>query len=331
MVLNLMKMSKLRILDAKSDYCGKQSVTSIKYDDNKNISWLNMSFDNGRLVFYRTNICVYDSLRAYIGLCGSDKSKQEIQEFLLETEIKSFYGIELCNNSVDFRRMLVWKKEKNDYLKLLQFIFVLSLAYRDLREELISDGIGAYIEEITSVGHYFQNIKRYNIIDISLENDVLNDDDIEQYNSNLSDVAYLMYDGVTIAEKCGTLLYSVWNNVLMRIHNAETDKYTLHDGMFYDNVTEAISALFNDENFDKEIKLIKDNLYQVKKLMKEYIEPPDECCDAYEALECYYNAYKCLTNLILNVNGSLNSYTNNFNYFIAELNRCYENTEYYFG
>ena len=101
------------------------------------------------------------------------------------------------------------------------------------------------------------------------------------YYDNLETVTYKMLDGAAKAETAGNLIKSVWYNAIYEERDAETDKYTLKNGKFVDDFNDALSNLFSDEEYQKNILAIQNNQDEVISLMKQLNNPPREYEEAY--------------------------------------------------
>ena len=151
----------------------------------------------------------------------------------------------------------------------------------------------------------------------------------KQYKSDIADAAYLMLDGAAEAETCGNLIIKVWNNTIFEISDEESDKFTKSDGVFYSDFNDALSTLINDEEFSEKIVGLLDNQDEVKQKMRELNSPPDDCRDAFDELKKYYEAYIKFTDLVIDMDGSLNSFSEDFNNYDEELMTCYNNMDIY--
>ena len=57
-----------------------------------------------------------------------------------------------------------------------------------------------------------------------------------KYYSNMEKVSFTMIDGAAKAENAGNLIKSVWYNAIFEERNSETDKYTVKNGKFVDDL-----------------------------------------------------------------------------------------------
>lgn len=132
------------------------------------------------------------------------------------------------------------------------------------------------------------------------------------YYVNMETVSYAMLDGAAKAENVGNLIKSVWYNAIYEERSGETDQYTMKDGMFVDDFNDALSELFVDEKFINSISEIELNQSEVTDLMKQLTNPPKKYEEAYSVLKEYYENYLKLTKIVINLTGSLNSFSEDF-------------------
>lgn len=151
----------------------------------------------------------------------------------------------------------------------------------------------------------------------------------EEYGSNLSLAAYSMLSGASDAETCGNLIKQVWYNAIYKESDSKTDKYTKPDGYYVSDFNDALQNLFSDSSFSSQLADINDNKDTVNSLMKKLKNPPEDYKDAYDSLSKLYDAYISLTNLATDPNGSLQTYSQNFNDADSETLNCYNALKMY--
>ena len=149
------------------------------------------------------------------------------------------------------------------------------------------------------------------------------------YYDNLETVTYKMLDGAAKAETAGNLIKSVWYNAIYEERDAETDKYTLKNGKFVDDFNDALSNLFSDEEYQKNILAIQNNQDEVISLMKQLNNPPREYEEAYSVLKTYYDNYLSMTKMVINPAGSLQSFSDELNSADTETVNSYEKMKLY--
>ena len=152
----------------------------------------------------------------------------------------------------------------------------------------------------------------------------------EKYVESLQDTALTMLQGAGDAEDCGNLIYKVWRNAIYEENDTETDIYTKKNGMFVSDFNDALNSLFYTPSFEKKISGIKENQSTVKSMMKDMKNPPEEYEDAYDALSELYDAYLEFTNLVIDPNGSLRTYSDDFTDADNRAAKCFNTVEMYF-
>jgi hypothetical protein len=157
---------------------------------------------------------------------------------------------------------------------------------------------------------------------------------VTAYSKNIENITYAMLDSAADTENCGNLFIDVWHNSIYKIKDSSTDKYTrMNDGSgsFYSDFNAALSNLVNDSNFNNSISKIRNDKDAITALMKDMKNPPEECEDAYKALQDCYDAYLNFTSVIINASGSLNSFSSSFNSADETFAACYGRMEQYFN
>lgn len=150
-----------------------------------------------------------------------------------------------------------------------------------------------------------------------------------EYYSNMEYVSYTMLDGAAKAESAGNLIKSVWYNAIYEERDTETDKYTMKNGKFVDNFNDAISNLFDDENFVNSISEIELNQSEVTGLMKKLKNPPKKYEEAYAVLKIYYDNYIKMTKLVISPTGSLQTFSEDFNTYDSDTVNSFEKMKLY--
>ncbi len=140
--------------------------------------------------------------------------------------------------------------------------------------------------------------------------------DSYNYSEKLKNAYLEMVSGAAEAENAATLIHSVWYNSVFQIDDTETNQYTRQsngEGPFYSDFNEALSLLFEDESFKADMASLSDSEIKVTQLMKELSNPPQKYTESFTALKDLYGAYMSLLSLALNPNGSLQTFTEDFN------------------
>jgi len=149
------------------------------------------------------------------------------------------------------------------------------------------------------------------------------------YQAEYNQLVSCMLDDAVLAEKMGNLIVSVWHNAIWSMSDEETDQYTKVNGQFVSDFNQALSNLFNNEEYRKNYSLLSANQYQVRDKMKEMLHPPEGYEYAFKALEELYNAYISFTNTVLRCDGSLESFSNDFGNADKAFNDYYHGAELY--
>lgn len=157
-------------------------------------------------------------------------------------------------------------------------------------------------------------------------NDILNEQkDLEssliEYDSDIRTFLGLVGDGAAEAETIGARIMKVWNNSIARVSDAETDKYTKdpNTGVFYDDFNDALYSLQEDVSFSESNEKIYNNQLEVVKAMNRLRNPPEGQEAVYEAITECYNDYLNLTQLVLTMQGSYNSFSADYNEYDSDL------------
>lgn len=151
----------------------------------------------------------------------------------------------------------------------------------------------------------------------------------EEYKSNLRKINIKMLGGAADAESCGNKIKSVWYNTIWEKSDSETDKYTKKNGVFNDDFNDSLETLFSDPDFVKITDGVEQNQKEVKSMIKNMKNPPEEWKDAYDDLKEYYDDYITLTNLCTNPSGNLTTYSNNFSQADTDTVNGYEKINSY--
>ncbi len=131
-----------------------------------------------------------------------------------------------------------------------------------------------------------------------------------KYNEQLSHLVPDMLLGAYYAEDACSLFHDVWYNAIHEKKDSRTDKYTLNFfDVFHDDFNTALMNLRLSDEFMIKITQIKSYQQSAEKIMRELQNPPEEFKNAYPILLNLYEAFIELTNLAINPQGSLMSYT----------------------
>lgn len=147
----------------------------------------------------------------------------------------------------------------------------------------------------------------------------------KKYNNLVSD---MLGSGAEL-ETQGNIIVQVWNNAIFQKDDASTDKYTKVNGKFVSDFNDALGNLFSDPEFTQDMSQIISDRDQIKVDMKEMTNPPEGYEDAYQALKEFYEEYITFSDIVINCNGSLESFSNEFNESDSELIKKYNSAELY--
>lgn len=134
--------------------------------------------------------------------------------------------------------------------------------------------------------------------------------EMSKYYNNMADVSDAMIQEVNDAARTGELIRRVWHNAVYGKQDPVTDKYTMDNGIFWDEFS-AMGNLYGDEEFKAAFSDLYDGLYQITELMKELANPPKEYEDAYSALKEFYDDYLTLILALNDSSGSLTTFYDN--------------------
>ena len=151
----------------------------------------------------------------------------------------------------------------------------------------------------------------------------------KEYQDAYNTLVSSMLEDAATAENMGNLIVKVWHNAIWNTVDAETDKYTMKNGKFVTDFNDALAALFTDEEFGKNCSDLAANQAQIMKQMRNMVNPPEGYENAFTALESMYNSYITFTNTVLNCNGSLESFSNDFGEADEDLMHKYHSAELY--
>ncbi len=150
-----------------------------------------------------------------------------------------------------------------------------------------------------------------------------------EYQNEYNILVLSIIETSALAENLGNQIISVWNNAIWEIRDNETDKYTLSNGVFVSDFNDALQNLFVEESFNQDMILLTNSQQQIKEKMKTMISPPTGFENAFNALEKLYNAYLLFTNIVIDCDGSLNSFSEAFSKADDELLIQYHAAEIY--
>ena len=150
------------------------------------------------------------------------------------------------------------------------------------------------------------------------------------YKDKLSRTTSSMWSGAIQAESACTLIHDVWYNTIYEKSSSTTDAYTKNSaGVFYDDFNTSLLMLMWSDDFKAKTDKIRNSQTQVEAAMKELQNPPADQQNAYTALLSLYDSYIELTNLALDPQGNLSSYTSSFNAADSAFSKNYKAIQIY--
>lgn len=112
-----------------------------------------------------------------------------------------------------------------------------------------------------------------------------------EYYLKMEDVTYKIFDGCSYTETALSQFDQVWRNSISQKQDPKTDKYTMKNGVFFDDFNDALYNLYADPNFLELCNNIVSNQYEIIYLMKDLKNPPKKYEDAYAVLNKLYDSY----------------------------------------
>lgn len=149
------------------------------------------------------------------------------------------------------------------------------------------------------------------------------------YYENLINATNTMLSDAKDAEECGNQILDVWYDALWHNVNEDTQAYTIENGLFVSDFNDALDNLYEDETFNFKLASINAGQQTTALYMEKLNNPPNEYEMAYSVLCELYDAYIDLTNLILHLDGSYNSTSEDFSKADAEFSKKFDEIELY--
>lgn len=152
------------------------------------------------------------------------------------------------------------------------------------------------------------------------------------YYNNCIEATQTMLQGAAEAETTCNEIVSVWNNSIWKKSDSETNKYTQNsNGKFFDDFNDALQKYADDSKYESHIRMIMNNQNDVSSIMEnirhgysgKYKDIGNKVIELYD----YYIEF---TNLPIYMNGSLNSFSEDFNKIDNEFNKQYQKIIAYF-
>ena len=165
---------------------------------------------------------------------------------------------------------------------------------------------------IAEILYYTDRVKEEEAYDQLVKELEEREQSIAEYEQSYSRLVSEMLKDAVATEKCGNTIKSVWGNAILKRHDDEADRYTMADGEFVEDFNDALSALFSDEEFSSNLAELSESQSSVRDRIKEISDPPEEYEEANKALEDMYRSYISFTDVVINCNGSFESFCEEF-------------------
>ena len=135
-----------------------------------------------------------------------------------------------------------------------------------------------------------------------------------RYESTLKETIRLIATSSVETEEAGGLIHDVWYNTIFEKSDSATNKYTKNSrGEYNDDFNDSIENLYNDSEFTSKISSINEDREEIIANMKELTNPPDKYKEAYLSLKTLYNDYMEFSDIVIEPDGTIFTYTESFN------------------
>lgn len=169
----------------------------------------------------------------------------------------------------------------------------------------------------------------------------------KEYVKNYKAAVSSMLSGGARSETVCNEIVAVWSNSINHKFDPKTNMYTLTSAYrndsyyssksgsatssqrkyFNDDFNTSLSLYFLDSGYTTATSSIKTNQESVSNLMQKLSKPPKGYENAYSALDSLYDSYLTMTQLALDPQGSLNSYSQQFHNADNDLLSCYKKAQ----
>lgn len=133
------------------------------------------------------------------------------------------------------------------------------------------------------------------------------------YIDNVVLASKQMLEGMQKAEGVTDLTYKVWRNTIYEEFEIETYEYTGGMGSFNTSFNTSLTKLYSDAKILAIVADIESNQKSVSTTMRKLMNPKKEFAPCYETLSEMYTTYQGFTELAVNPNGTLQSFSQNTN------------------
>lgn len=151
----------------------------------------------------------------------------------------------------------------------------------------------------------------------------------QTYSATLSSAASTMLTGAASAEKACGMIHDVWYNTIYKKSDDSTDEYTKSGYSYNDDFNESLAKYMSSSEYLALKTIIESSQESAQYSMKDLKDPPDEYSDAYDAIKELYDAFNEITNMAINPNGSLQSFTSTFNAVDSNFSNKYDAMKLY--
>lgn len=149
----------------------------------------------------------------------------------------------------------------------------------------------------------------------------------ETYISNLEAFLIKALAGGAKAENICNLTQNVWHDSIYEEYDSETAKYTRHNGVYWDDFSDAIRSMYSDEEISETVNDIEYSQMEVKSLYKMLQNPTEEFEKCYQLVDELYSVFFNFTNLAISPSGNYTTYSENFREYDSKFIELYEKLE----
>lgn len=151
-----------------------------------------------------------------------------------------------------------------------------------------------------------------------------------KFDSAMTQIVNTILESSAEAEDLGNLIIKVWNNAIFGKSDPESDPFTKDSsGNFVDDFSVALANLNADPDFSARLGALLQTRYAVEDQMKSLSSHPSEKESAFTALRQLYLDYVAFVDLVVNQNGSLNSFSEDFSKLDDQSIKSYRNAVIY--
>lgn len=133
------------------------------------------------------------------------------------------------------------------------------------------------------------------------------------YQLTYTETVYMMLDSCAEAETTLNETLNVWHHSIFQVKDTETNKYTMKNGVFYDDFNDALAKYYEGYTFKNHYSKIQNSYDTINENILKLQNPPSKFSAAFTALMNYYQTYTEFINLAISPNGSYNSVSDDFN------------------